>query len=246
MSVLSTPFYVMQFLDGRTFEDQTLPGMTPTDRRAIYGEMVATIAKLHRLDYGRLGLGDFGRPGNYVARQIARWTKGYRESETMRIPAMDALIDWLPRHVPALETTRLVHGDFRLDNLILAPDGPRIIGVIDWELATLGNPIADFAYHCMSWHIPPDIWRGIKGHDLAALGIPAEADYVGLYAQALGFDVLPDWNFYLSYNFFRIAAILQGIAKRAEVGSATADNAIETGRKAAPLAEIGMRLAGIA
>jgi acyl-CoA dehydrogenase len=156
---------------------------------------------------------------------------------------MDALIAWLPEHIPAHETTSIVHGDYRLDNLIFARDRPQIIGVIDWELATLGNPLADFAYHCMSWHIPADVWRGIGGLDLAGLGIPSERNYVAAYARAQRLQELPDWTFYLAYNFFRIAAILQGIAKRAEAGTAAAANAVETGRKARPLAEIGWTFA---
>jgi len=242
-SILGTSFYVMQYLAGRSIEDQSLPGVAPAERGALYAEMVRVIAALHRLDHVKLGLADFGRPGGYVGRQIARWTSAYRQSETATIPAMERLIDWLPHHVPEAEAASLVHGDFRLDNLILAADRPDIIGVIDWELATIGSPLADFAYHCMSWHIPADVWRGIGGLDLDGLGIPSEAAHVAAYAAAQGLVALPDWDFYLAYNFFRIAAILQGIAKRAELGTATADNAVETGRKARPLAEIGWQFA---
>ena len=243
VTILGTPFYVMEFLAGRTFEDQALPGMTPAERHAIYSEMLRVISALHRVDYLALGLSDFGRPGNYVVRQIARWTRAYRESETVVIPAMDRLIDWLPTHAPDDTTTSIVHGDFRLDNLIFAPDEPRVIGVIDWELATLGSPIADFSYHCMSRHIPADVWRGIGGLDVAALGIPSEADYIAGYAAATGLRADANWDFYLAYNLFRMAAILQGIAKRAEDGTAAAENAVETGRKARPLADIGWEFA---
>ena len=243
VSIAGTPFYLMEFLDGRVMVDQSLPGMTPGERRAIYFEMNRVISALHRVDPAAMGLSDYGRAGNYFGRQIARWTRQYRESRIDEIPAMDALIEWLPRHIPPGEQTSIVHGDYRLDNLVFHPTEPRVIGVLDWELSTLGHPLADFSYHCMSWHIPADVWRGIGGLDLEALGIPDETDYVRRYSDATGMQGLEHWDFYLAYNLFRIAAILQGVAKRAEDGSAAASDAQATGRKARPLADLGWTIA---
>jgi hypothetical protein len=211
--------------------DQSLPGMAPADRQAIYGEMNRVIAALHRVDIGAAGLADFGRAGNYFGRQIARWTRQYRESSTGEIPAMERLMEWLPQSIPVGDETVIVHGDFRLDNLVFHPSEPRVIGVLDWELSTLGHPLADFSYHCMSWHIPPDLWRGIAGLDLPRLGIPSEAEYVRRYSDGTGRDASADWDFYLAYNLFRMAAILQGIAMRARSGNAASSDAEETGEK---------------
>ncbi|MGO4327193.1 phosphotransferase [Cupriavidus sp. 2TAF22] len=237
-SVAGSPFYIMDYLDGRVMVDQSLPGLAATERSAIYAEMNRIISTLHMVDYASLGLGDFGKTGDYLARQIARWTRQYRQSE-QSIRAMDALADWLPGHVPPEHLACLVHGDFRLDNLVFHPTQPRVIGVLDWELSTLGNPLADFAYHCMSWHIPPQLWRGIAGLDLAALGIPDELSYARSYFGATGNDATEHWTFYLAYNFFRLGAIMSGIAQRAQAGNAASADAVETGRKAGPIAEIG-------
>ena len=242
-SVVGTPFYVMEFLDGRVWSDQSLPGIAPAERRAVYVEMNRVMAALHRVDPDRAGLSDFGRAGNYFGRQITRWTRQYMDSRTHDIAAMDALVDWLPRHIPPGDETTIVHGDYRLDNLVFHPTDARIIGVLDWELATLGHPMADFAYHCMSWHIPADLWRGIGGLDLQDLGIPSAAEYLQWYGDATNTKGVEHWDFYLAFNFFRIAAILQGIAKRAIDGSAAASDAAETGRKAAPLADLGWEFA---
>lgn len=237
--LLGTPFYVMEFLDGRVMLDQSLPGMTPVQRGQIYAEMNRVLASLHKVDYEAAGLASYGKPGNYFQRQIERWS---RQCHTSTLPlgeSMKKLMDWLPQHIPGGEETSIVHGDFRLDNLVFHPQEPRVIGVIDWELSTLGHPLADFAYHCMSWHIPPSLWRGIAGLDLASLGIPSEAAYVEQYARATGRTKIEHWDFYLAYNLFRMSAILQGIAQRAHDGNATAPDAVETGRKAQPLADIG-------
>ena len=242
-SVVGTPFYIMEFLDGRLWTDQSLPGMTPTERGAIYAEMNRVIAALHRVSADAVGLSDFGRAGNYFQRQITRWTRQYNDSRTADIAAMDALIEWLPQHIPPGDETAIVHGDYRLDNLVFHRAEPRIIGVLDWELSTLGHPLSDFAYHCISWHIPANLWRGIGGLDLQALGIPRSTEYLRRYCNLTGARALEHWDFYLAFNFFRIAAILQGIAKRALDGSAAASDAAETGRKAAPLAELGWRCA---
>jgi aminoglycoside phosphotransferase (APT) family kinase protein len=248
-SVMGRAFYVMEFVEGRVLWDQSLPGMTRHERAALYDAMNQVIAALHRVDFKALGLSDFGRPGNYFERQIGRWSKQYAASVTEPIAAMDALMDWLPRHIPASARDEsqvcIVHGDYRLDNLMFHPDRAQVTAVLDWELSTLGHPMADFAYHCMSWHIQPDVFRGIGGLDLPSLGIPLEADYLRRYCERSGME-LPtpaEWNFYLSYNLFRIAAILQGIAKRAEDGTASSDQARASGAGARPLAELAWQFA---
>ena len=242
-AVIGSMFYVMEHVDGRVFWDPGLPGLAPAERRAVFDGMGAAIAAMHTLDWQARGLADYGRPGSYLTRQVARWTRQYRASETEPIPAMDRLIDWLPAHLPARETTALVHGDYRLDNLIFHPTEPRIVAVLDWELSTLGDPLADFSYHCMSWHIPPGQFRGIAGLDLAALGIPTEADYIRRYCERTGRRGIEHWDFYLAYNLFRIAAILQGVYKRATEGIASSDNALEAGKRARGLAELGWQAA---
>ena len=242
-SIVGTPFYLMEFLEGRVLTDPALPGMAPSERRAVYLEMNRIIASLHGLDYDALGLVDFGRPGNYFERQISRWSKQCLQSTLPVCAAMRHLMDWLPAHIPPTDQTVLVHGDFRLDNLVFHPEEPRVIGVLDWELSTLGHPLADFAYLGMAWRIPPSLWRGIGGLDLAALGIPAEQEFLRHYATATGHDPTEHWNFHLAYNMFRMAAILYGIAQRAADGVAVSPDAVETGSKAAPLAELGWQCA---
>lgn len=243
-AVIGSMFYVMEHMEGRVFWEQGLPGLSAAERAAIYDSMGTTIAALHRLDFDALGLGDFGRPGNYLARQVARWSKQYRASETETIPAMDRLIDWLPTHLPARETPALVHGDYRLDNLIFHPTEPRVIAVLDWELSTLGDALADFAYNVMSWRISPAHFRGLAGLDLGALGIPSEAEYVAAYCRRTGRAApIPDWEVYLVFGMFRIAAILQGVLKRGLVGSASSTEAIEHGRGARLMAEQAWDLA---
>lgn len=241
--IIGTPFYLMEFLDGRVLVDQSLPGMEPAERGAIYHEMNRVIAALHSVDYQAVGLDSFGKRGNYFARQIARWTRQCRESTLPVNDAMQRLMDWLPEHIPVGDDTTLVHGDYRLDNLVFHTREPRVIGVLDWELSTLGHPLADFSYQCMSWHIPPSLWRGISGLNLPSLGIPSEAEYIVQYGQATGRDPTEHWDFYLAYNLFRMAAILHGIAQRAADGNAAAPDAVQTGRKAGPLAELGWQCA---
>jgi aminoglycoside phosphotransferase (APT) family kinase protein len=201
--------------------------------------MNRVIALLHSVDVARAGLADYGKAGNYFERQIGRWSKQYRASEIDRIDAMHRLMDWLPHHIPSGEETTVVHGDYRMDNLIFHPTEPRVIAILDWELSTLGHPLADFSYHCMSWHIPASDFRGIGGLDLPALGIPTEAEYIGRYCERTGRSGISDWNFYLAYNLFRIAAILQGVYKRATEGIASSDNARQSGANARLLAELG-------
>jgi aminoglycoside phosphotransferase (APT) family kinase protein len=250
-SVIGRAFYVMAHVPGRVLWEQALPGLTPAERRAHYLEMNRVLAALHRIDPASVGLGDYGKPGNYFERQIARWSKQYTASVTTPIPEMELLIEWLPRHIPerARDGSRvaIVHGDYRLDNLMFHPTEPRVLAVLDWELSTLGHPLADFSYHCMSWHIPPGVFRGVAGLDLAALGIPAEQEYIERYCDQTGWvspaDLLTDWNFYLAYNMFRLAAILQGIAKRVEDGTASSDQALQSGAGARPMAELAWSFA---
>ena len=238
-AVLGTPFFLMEFLEGRVYMDQSLPGVSPADRSAMYRDMNRVMASLHTLDYQAIGLQDYGKPGNYFARQIARWSRQVAAS-TMPVPsALRQLMEWLPAHIPAGDETSLVHGDYRLDNLVFHPSEPRIIGVLDWELSTLGHPLADFSNHCMSWYIPSHLWRGIAELDLAALGIPVVHEYVDRYVGTTGRDPRANWNFYLAFNLFRKAAILHGIGERAAAGTASSADAVETAAKAGPLAEIG-------
>lgn len=250
-SVIGRAFYVMEHVDGRVLWEQSLPGMTPTERRPHYLEMNRVLAALHKVDFRAAGLGDYGKPGNYFERQIGRWSKQYLASITQPIPEMDRLIEWLPAHIPAMARDEamvsIVHGDYRLDNLMFHPSEPRVLAVLDWELSTLGHPLADFSYHCMSWHIPPGMFRGIAGLDIAALGIPSEQEYMALYCERTGFAtpqaLMADWNFYLAYNMFRLAAILQGIAKRVEDGTASSAQARQSGAGARPMAELAWSFA---
>ena len=244
-SVIGTAFYVMDYVEGRVLWDPSLPGMTRGERAAIWDEQNRVIAQLHLVDYRAVGLEDFGKPGNYIARQVERWSRQYRASETQRIEAMDNLIDWLPKNIPPEAGTSVVHGDFRLDNTIFHPTEARILAVLDWELSTLGDPLADFAYHCMSWHIPPDKFRGIAGLPIEELGIPGERQYVARYCERTGRGQInpSHWDFYLAYNLFRIAAICQGIAKRVIEGTAASTFAAEAATKTVPLAELGWQQA---
>jgi aminoglycoside phosphotransferase (APT) family kinase protein len=240
-SVIGTAFYVMDCVEGRVLWDQALPGMTREERGAIWDELNRVIALLHGIDYKAVGLEDFGKPGDYIARQVSRWSKQYRASELEKIDEMDRLIEWLPGNIPAGDETSIVHGDFRLDNTIFHPSEARILAVLDWELSTLGHPLADFAYHCMSWHIAPGKFRGIAGLDFAALGIPSEREYVTAYCRRTGrAGIDPStWDCYMAYNLFRIAAITQGIAKRVVDGTAASEYAREAGSRTRPLAELG-------
>jgi aminoglycoside phosphotransferase (APT) family kinase protein len=218
-----------------------MPDSNPAERAAVYDAMNATVARLHSFDPAAIGLGDFGRGENYVARQVERWSKQYRASETEKIDEMERLIAWLPAHIPPAGPARLVHGDYRLDNLIVARDRPDILAVLDWELSTLGDPLADFSYHLMAWHMPhSDSAAGtatLVGQDLGALGIPSMTDYVEAYVARTGLDPRPHLPAYLAYNFFRIAAILQGIIGRVRDGTATSEFAPAKAEMIRPLAE---------
>jgi aminoglycoside phosphotransferase (APT) family kinase protein len=240
--VIGRAFYVMDCVEGRILWDQHLPEADKAERAAIYDEMNRVISALHRVDYKAIGLGDFGRPGNYFERQIARWSKQYKASETESIPAMDNLIEWLPQHIPPGDESVIVHGDFRLDNMVFDAREAKVRAVLDWELSTIGHPLADFSYHCMSWHIAPGQFRGIGGLDHEALGIPSEAQYIRRYCERTGRGPIENWDFYIAYNMFRLAGILQGITKRALDGTAASAQAIESGKRARPLAEMAWEI----
>jgi len=250
-SIIGRAFYIMECVEGRVMWDQSLPDMSRDERGAIYDEMNRVLAALHSVRPAELGLTDYGKPGNYFERQIGRWSKQYVASITQPIPAMDKLMAWLPQHIPAMardETlVSIVHGDYRLDNLMFHPSEPRVLAILDWELSTLGHPLADFSYHCMAWHIPPGAFRGIGGLDVKSLGIPEESDYIARYCERTGFatpeQLKADWNFYLAYNLFRLAAILQGIAKRVETGTASSAQAVSSAAGARPLAELAWEFA---
>ncbi len=238
-SVIGTAFYVMDWVQGRIFWDPRLPGLQAGERAALFDEMNRVIAALHRVDVQAAGLGDYGKPGQYVARQIARWSQQYRASQTEPLPAMEQLMQWLPEHVPQGDEVAVVHGDFRLDNLIFHPTQPRVLAVLDWELSTLGHPLADFAYHCMAWRLEPGQFRGMAGENLQALGIPSEQDYVAAYCRRTGRAPVPSaqWEFFLAFNMFRLSAILQGVLARALQGNAASAEALDAGARARPLAE---------
>ena len=240
--VIGTAFFLMDYVEGRVLWDPTLPELTPAQRTAHYREMNRVIAALHRVDPAAVGLADYGKPGNYLARQIDRWSRQYRASETERIEAMDRLIEWLPANVPPGEETSIVHGDYRIDNVVFHPTEPRILAVLDWELSTLGHPLADFAYHCMTWRMPEGAHaRGLVGADFAALGIPTEREYVAMYCKATGRDRIDHFEYYVAYNMFRLAAILQGVMARALQGNAASAEALAAGKRTRAIAEEGWR-----
>ena len=242
-SVIGRAFFIMEFVAGRVLWNPALPGMTPTERAAIFDEMNRVIARLHQVDFAAIGLAGYGKAGNYFERQIARWTKQYRASETETIDAMDKLIEWLPQHIPPGEETSIVHGDYRLDNLIFHATEPKVLAILDWELSTLGHPLADFAYHCMAWHVPPSAFRGLAGLNLEELGIPDFKSYVATYCQRTGRPGIENFEYYLAYNLFRMAGILQGIMKRVANGTAASEQAVAMGKAARPLAELGWKVA---
>ena len=250
-AIIGRAFYVMEFVAGRVLWDQSLPGMTNAQRGEIYDEMNRVIAALHSVKFAEQGLANYGKPGSYIERQIGRWSKQYAASQTQVIPEMDRLIAWLPANIPSSakdeSLVSIVHGDYRLDNLMFHPTEPKVLAVLDWELSTLGHPLADFSYHCMAWHIKPGSFRGNGGLDHQALGIPDEAEYIKRYCERTGFTtpekLALDWNFYMAYNLFRIAAILQGIAKRVVDGTASSEQAKSSGAGAKPMAELAWHFA---
>jgi len=234
--VIGAAFYIMDFVEGRIFRNAQLPDQSPAERTAIYDHMNEVLARLHGVDYAAAGLGDFGKPGNYIARQINRWTKQYRAAETGTIEPMEQLIAWLPEHLPAGDETCIAHGDFRLENTICHPTEPRIVAVLDWELATLGHPLADLAYNCLPYHMHNAELGSLDRTDFAATGIPREQDYVAAYCRRTGRDDIEHWNFYLAFSLFRLASIVQGVYKRALDGNASSDTASAYGDVCAALA----------
>ncbi|MBK5910165.1 phosphotransferase family protein [Rhodothalassium salexigens] len=239
--VIGTWFYVMDHVDGRIFWDAAPAGLTPAQRGAVFDAMNETIAALHRVDPAAVGLGDYGKAGNYFARQIARWSTQYRDdAQAGRIDAMDRLVEWLPDNIPPGDETRIVHGDFRIDNLIFDAEAPRIRAVLDWELSTLGHPLADFAYHCLMYRMPPQGFTGLMGQDIAALGLPSEAEYVAAYCRRTGRDPIPadEFDFYIAFNMFRLAGILHGILGRVKRGTAASAHAASQGAMCEPLAKL--------
>jgi aminoglycoside phosphotransferase (APT) family kinase protein len=241
-AVVGTPFYLMERLSGRIFWEPTLPGVPREHRRAIYAGMVDALARLHLVDWSAVGLGDFGKPGNYFARQTARWTRQWEASRTRDNPAIDRLAEWLPGHLPDDDATAICHGDYRLDNMVFHETEPRVIGILDWELSTLGSPMADLGYNCLVFNISPDIYRGLAGCDLDALGLPSQDEYVALYAQRTGRKVALT-PFHLAFALFRIAVILEGVLARARAGNASSDQAEEVGLRGKALAERGWQIA---
>jgi aminoglycoside phosphotransferase (APT) family kinase protein len=239
VSVIGTQFYVMDMVEGRVFWDAAFSDVPKEQRAGYFDAMNATMAQLHGIDYAAIGLEDYGKPGNYFARQIGRWSRQYVEDEAAgRIADMDALVEWLPTVIPAGDETSIVHGDFRCDNMIFHPTEPRVIAVLDWELSTLGHPLADFAYHAMMYRMPADIVAGIGGHDPAALGLPSEAEYIAAYCARTGRESIPNWDFYLAFNLFRLAAIFHGIKGRVLRGTASSAQAAQRASHLPALAKL--------
>ena len=243
-SIIGTIFYIMEFIEGRVFWDSDMPDCNNEERKAIYDDLNKNLAKLHGFNHENIGLTDFGVPGNYFSRQISRWTKQYRLSETKEISAMDNLISWLPKNIPEDDDSSVVHGDYRLDNVIIHPTEPRVIGILDWELSTIGHPLGDFTYHLLTWQLP-DIGigsGGFLGKNLNDLGIPNQEDYIDQYCERTGrIEGIENRGFYFAYNFFRLAAILQGIAGRVRDGTASNNKAKKLIHAIEPLASIGWK-----
>ena len=240
-SVIGQMFYVMDCVEGRILTDLKLPGMTPKERSSIFDSMNDVLARLHKVDVAKVGLGDFGKHEHYIARQINRWSKQYEASKTTELPAMNRLMQWLPAHIPAYDVTSVVHGDFRLGNLIVHPTEPRVVAVLDWELSTLGHPLCDLAYNCLFYHLNDDR-HGLGEVDFKASGIPAEADYVAAYCRRTGRERIQDWDFYLSFSLFRLAAIAQGVYKRGLDGNASSPEALKRGDSARTMSELAWKL----
>jgi aminoglycoside phosphotransferase (APT) family kinase protein len=244
-AVIGSMFYVMEYMEGRILWDPALPEAADNDERAaIYDAMNQTMAALHSVNVDAVGLGDYGRPGNYFERQVGRWSKQYRASETQHIEAMEVLMQWLTANMPADDgAVSLVHGDYRLDNMMFHPTEPRVIALLDWELSTLGHPLADLANQCMAWMLPREGGiKGLAGIDRTSLGIPTDEQYIARYCERTGRDGIENWNFYIVFSLFRLAAILQGIVKRAEIGTASSAEADSRGEMVQPLAAIAVEL----
>ncbi len=234
--IIGTAFFIMDFVEGRIFWDASLPDVAPKERRALFFELVDVITRLHSIDYAAAGLADFGKAGNYFERQVDRWSKQYKAAETAKVADMDRLIAWLPQAIPAGDAVSIVHGDYRFDNVIIDPKAPKTLAVLDWELSTLGHPLADFTYFLMVWHFPPTIRGGLAGLDLKSLGIPSLDEAVSHYCEKTGRSTLADFDFCLAYNMFRLASIAQGVYARALQGNASSPEGVKLGESVAPLA----------
>lgn len=237
-TVIGTPFFVMDCVAGRVFRQPHLPGVSPPDRSRMYEHMAEVLAALHRVDVAAIGLSDYGKPGNYYARQIARWSRQYAAASTDEIGAMDRLMEWLPSHIPPGDEAAIVHGDYRVENLIFHPTAPRIVAVVDWELSTLGHPLADLAYNCLTYHLPAEALGLVQHGDEDRTGMPGEAEYVAMYCRHTGRASIPQWNFYLAFSMFRLASILQGVYARGLQGNAASEYALQRGKAARLIAGI--------
>ena len=244
-SIIGTTFFVMDCVDGRVFRQPHLPGVPPDVRGAMYDDMADVLARLHRVDVAAAGLGDYGKPGNYYARQISRWSQQYVAAKTGEIPAMDRLMEWLPANIPPGDETSVVHGDYRVENLIFHPTEPRIVAIVDWELSTLGHPLADLAYNCLTYHLAPDALGRPEDGEIDRRGIPSEAEYVAAYCRRTGRDSVPNWNFYLAFSMFRLASILQGVYARGLQGNAASTYALQRGAAARQIADRGWHTANL-
>ena len=241
-SLVGTPFFIMGCVDGRVFRQPHLPGVSASDRAAIYADMAAVLARLHGVDAAAVGLADYGKPGNYYARQIGRWGRQYIAAKTEEIESMDRLMEWLPAHIPPGDEVAVVHGDYRIENLIVHPTEPRIVAIVDWELSTLGHPLADLAYNCLTYHLPPDALGLVDTASSDRSGMPDEAEYVAMYCERAGRPGIPQWNFYLAFSMFRLASILQGVYARGLQGNAASSYALQRGKAARMIADIAWRL----
>jgi aminoglycoside phosphotransferase (APT) family kinase protein len=242
-SVIGTPFFIMGCVEGRVFRQPHLPGVAASDRAAMYADMADVLARLHGVDVAAIGLGDYGKPGNYYARQISRWGQQYAAARTDDIPSMDRLMEWLPAHIPPGEEIAIVHGDYRVENLIFHPTEPRIAAIVDWELSTLGHPLADLAYNCLTYYLPPEALGRVETVDEDRAGLPTEAEYVAEYCRRTGRSGIPDWNFYLAFSMFRLASILQGVYARGLQGNAASAFALQRGAAARLIADRAWELA---
>ena len=236
-SVVGTPFFIMGCVDGRVFRQPHLPGVTAGDRAAMYADMADVLARLHGVDVAAIGLSEYGKPGNYYARQLGRWGQQYVAAKTGEIPSMDRLMEWLPAHIPPGDETAIVHGDYRVENLIFHPTDPRIVAIVDWELSTLGHPLADLAYNCLTYYLPPEALGRVETVDSDQSGLPGEADYVAAYCRRTGRSGIADWNFYLAFSMFRLASILQGVYARGLQGNAASSYALQRGAAARVIAD---------
>jgi len=241
-AVIGTAFFVMEHVQSRVLEDITLPGMEPQNRRALYFDMIRVLAALHAIDYADLGLDSFGKPGNYFSRQIGRWSKQYVAAKTDEIESMERLMQYLPANVPADDTSCIVHGDYRMGNLLLHPTEPKIVAVVDWELSTLGHPLGDLGYSCMFYHSGIVGRASLEDHSGDETGIPSEEEYLAEYCRLTGRDGIPNWNFYLAFSFFRLASILQGVYKRGIMGNASSEEAMQRGKMARDIADLAWKL----